>query len=189
MLPADFIAALAALRTELDLPLIAVETTTHTYRSGQGRVPVRRARAASPTCSTWWGGGQTGYLHTLGEVVHQRAADPGLDVGRRRAFAGAPASPAARGAPPRCRRRLGRARPGARVSVTSSGPRRVPRDRRRRACRGDRRRARRSRHRRAPVPGGRLGIIPALDQVEAAARSRCSGVTGRLAASTARRRR
>ncbi len=43
--------ALAALRAELELPLIAVETTTHTYRCGQRRVRVDRHRACRPTCS------------------------------------------------------------------------------------------------------------------------------------------
>jgi len=62
VLPPDFIAALAALRSELDLPLIAVETTTHSYRSGKGPF-LSTAIGLSPDVLLWWGGGQTGYLH------------------------------------------------------------------------------------------------------------------------------
>jgi RHH-type proline utilization regulon transcriptional repressor/proline dehydrogenase/delta 1-pyrroline-5-carboxylate dehydrogenase len=63
VLPADFIAALAQLRKELDFPLVAVETATHTYRSGKG--PFLSAQLGLvPDVLTWWGGGQTGYLHT-----------------------------------------------------------------------------------------------------------------------------
>ena len=36
VLPPDFVDALGKLRSELDLPLIALENTTHTYRSGKG---------------------------------------------------------------------------------------------------------------------------------------------------------
>jgi len=63
VLPADFLTALAALRTELELPLIAVETTTHTYRSGRGAF-LSMAAGLVPDVLAWWGGGQTGYLHT-----------------------------------------------------------------------------------------------------------------------------
>ena len=63
VLPADFLAGLATLRKELDLPLIAVETTTHTYRSGHGAF-LSPAVGLVPDVLTWWGGGQTGYLHT-----------------------------------------------------------------------------------------------------------------------------
>jgi 4-aminobutyrate aminotransferase-like enzyme len=62
VLPADFLTQLAALRTELDLPLIAVETTTHTYRSGKGAF-LSTAAGLVPDVLAWWGGGQTGYLH------------------------------------------------------------------------------------------------------------------------------
>jgi ribosomal protein S18 acetylase RimI-like enzyme len=62
VLPADFVAALGALRKELDLPLIAVETTTHTYRSGRGAF-LSPAVGLLPDVLVWWGGGQTGYLH------------------------------------------------------------------------------------------------------------------------------
>jgi 4-aminobutyrate aminotransferase-like enzyme len=63
VLPRDFMTALAALRKELDLPLIAVETTTHTYRSGLGAF-ASPAMGLIPDALTWWGGGQTGYIHT-----------------------------------------------------------------------------------------------------------------------------
>jgi acyl-CoA reductase-like NAD-dependent aldehyde dehydrogenase/4-aminobutyrate aminotransferase-like enzyme/ribosomal protein S18 acetylase RimI-like enzyme len=62
VLPAEFVAALGALRTELDLPLIAVEVTTHSYRSGQGPF-LSPAIGLVPDVLAWWGGGQTGYLH------------------------------------------------------------------------------------------------------------------------------
>ncbi len=62
VLPADFITALAALRKELDLPLIAIETTTHTYRSGKGAF-LSAAVGLVPDVLVWWGGAQTGYLH------------------------------------------------------------------------------------------------------------------------------
>ena len=59
----QFATALNALRKELDLPLIAVETTTHTYRSGLGPF-MSPALGLIPDVLAWWGGGQTGYLHT-----------------------------------------------------------------------------------------------------------------------------
>jgi RHH-type transcriptional regulator, proline utilization regulon repressor / proline dehydrogenase / delta 1-pyrroline-5-carboxylate dehydrogenase len=62
VLPPDFCAALAELRNELDLPLIAVETTTAHYRSGKGAF-LSPALGLLPDVLTWWGGGQTGYLH------------------------------------------------------------------------------------------------------------------------------
>lgn len=62
VLPADFVTALGALRKELELPLIAVETTTHTYRSGKGAF-LSTAVGLVPDVLVWWGGGQTGYLH------------------------------------------------------------------------------------------------------------------------------
>jgi len=62
VLPAEFATALGALRDELDLPLIAVETTTHTYRSGKGAF-LSTAAGLVPDVLAWWGGGQTGYLH------------------------------------------------------------------------------------------------------------------------------
>jgi 4-aminobutyrate aminotransferase-like enzyme len=62
VLPPDFVTALGALRTELELPLIAIETTTHTYRSGKGAF-LSTAAGLVPDVLAWWGGGQTGYLH------------------------------------------------------------------------------------------------------------------------------
>jgi RHH-type transcriptional regulator, proline utilization regulon repressor / proline dehydrogenase / delta 1-pyrroline-5-carboxylate dehydrogenase len=64
VLPQDFIAALAQLRSELDLPLIAVEHSTHTYRSGRGPF-LSPALGLIPDVLVWWPGGQTGYLHCL----------------------------------------------------------------------------------------------------------------------------
>jgi hypothetical protein len=63
VLPPDFIIGLQQLRAELDLPLICVETTTHTYRSGRGAF-LSPALGLVPDVLTWWGGGQTGYVHT-----------------------------------------------------------------------------------------------------------------------------
>lgn len=62
-LSAEFMAELARLRAELGLPLIAVETTTHSYRSGKGAF-LSPAMGVTPDVLTWWGGGQTGYIHT-----------------------------------------------------------------------------------------------------------------------------
>ena len=63
VLPDDFGAALDGLRAELDLPLVAVETTTAMYRSGHGPFGSCARGAARPDVLAWWGGGQTGYLH------------------------------------------------------------------------------------------------------------------------------
>jgi acyl-CoA reductase-like NAD-dependent aldehyde dehydrogenase/4-aminobutyrate aminotransferase-like enzyme/GNAT superfamily N-acetyltransferase len=63
VLPPDFIEALGKLRAEIDLPLIAIETTTHTYRSGKGAF-LSQAIGLVPDVLVWWGGAQTGYLHT-----------------------------------------------------------------------------------------------------------------------------
>src|SRR5262249_21370515 len=45
------------------LPLIAIEHTTCTYRSGRGAF-LSTAIDLLPDVLAWWGGGQTGYLHT-----------------------------------------------------------------------------------------------------------------------------
>ncbi|HEY4244127.1 MAG TPA: aldehyde dehydrogenase family protein [Kofleriaceae bacterium] len=59
MLPAEFVSGLTQLKKELDLPLIAVETAAATYRTGKPfLMPI------VPDVLVWWGGGQTGYLHT-----------------------------------------------------------------------------------------------------------------------------
>jgi RHH-type proline utilization regulon transcriptional repressor/proline dehydrogenase/delta 1-pyrroline-5-carboxylate dehydrogenase len=62
VMPDAFWPALAALRTELDLPLIAVETTTAMYRSGKGAFAYA-STGVVPDVMTWWGGAQTGYVH------------------------------------------------------------------------------------------------------------------------------
>lgn len=62
VLPKDFLEALAQLRKELDLPLIAVEGATHTYRSGHGPF-LSTAAGLVPDVMVWWPGGQTGYVH------------------------------------------------------------------------------------------------------------------------------
>jgi hypothetical protein len=62
VLPRDFTAALAALRDELDLPMVAVENTTCSYRSGLGAF-ASGAAGLRPDVIAWWGGAQTGYLH------------------------------------------------------------------------------------------------------------------------------
>ncbi len=66
VLPPDFMEALVALRRELDLPLIAVEGASHTYRSGHGAFLSSAVAATTglvPDVMVWWPGGQTGYVH------------------------------------------------------------------------------------------------------------------------------
>jgi RHH-type proline utilization regulon transcriptional repressor/proline dehydrogenase/delta 1-pyrroline-5-carboxylate dehydrogenase len=62
VLPADFGPALAALKKDLDIPVVAVETTTAMYRSGTGPFAAP-ALGLDPDILIWWGGGQTGYVH------------------------------------------------------------------------------------------------------------------------------
>ena len=72
VIPDDFWPLLAALRAELDVPLCAVETASAFYRSGRG--PFASAGAPlSPDALIWWGGAQTGYLHTASRY---RVAEP-----------------------------------------------------------------------------------------------------------------
>jgi len=180
VLPKDFVTALAKLRTELDLPLIAVETTTHTYRSGLGPF-MSTAVGLVPDVLAWWGGGQTGYLHTsarwfigtpltlvstwdgdelsLVRQHHQLRAARHIDVaGQSRALEEALA--AVRGAKvyglgayrvldPDRRSESGGLHSGAAVDAADSLAQHGVAVRR--------------------FPNGRLGIIPALDQIEAAA--------------------
>lgn len=169
VLPPDFLTALAALRTELEIPLIAVETTTHTYRSGKGPF-LSTALGLIPDVLVWWGGGQTGYLHCstkwyvgtpltlvstwdgdelslIRQHHHLRAARhldlaPGI-AALDAALANVPSAG------------LGAYR------VISAGDK-APALAEQLADRGLVVRR---------FPGGRLGIIPALDQVEAAARA------------------
>ncbi len=61
VLPKDFLDGLDLVRRELDLPLVAVENTTSSYRSGLG--PFASTPGLRPDIIAWWGGGQTGYLH------------------------------------------------------------------------------------------------------------------------------
>jgi GNAT superfamily N-acetyltransferase len=167
VLPSDFVAALGALRTELELPLIAVETTTHTYRSGHGPF-LSTALGLVPDVLAWWGGGQTGYLHTsprwyIGAPMtlvstwdgdelslirqhHQLRAARRLDV------------PAACAALDAALAGVTSAGLGA-YRVLSPGPSA--------AALADALAERGLRVRR--FPGNRLGIIPALDQLEPAA--------------------
>jgi acyl-CoA reductase-like NAD-dependent aldehyde dehydrogenase/4-aminobutyrate aminotransferase-like enzyme len=166
VLPPEFVEQLAKLRAELDLPLIALEHTTSTYRSGKGAF-LSAAIGLVPDVLAWWGGGQTGYLHTsarwfigtpltlvstwdgdelsLVRQHHQLRAARGLDI------AGAAAE-------------LERAL--AKVGSTGLGAYRVidanPRVADALAQHGIR--ARR-------FPNGKLGVIPALDQIAAAAKA------------------
>lgn len=169
VLPPDFIAKLAALRTELDLPLIALETTTHTYRSGRGPF-ASHALGLTPDVLVWWGGGQTGYLHcaarwyvgspltlvstwdgdelSLVRQHHQLRAARYLDLA-----AGSAALDAALAATPLPSAGLGAYR------VISAGDKAAALAEHL-ADRGLRTRT---------YPGGRIAIVPALDQLEAAA--------------------
>ena len=167
VLPPDFLAALSALRTELDLPLIAVETASHTYRSGRGAF-LSPAAGLVPDVLAWWGGGQTGYLHcaarwyvpgplTLvstwdGDELSLVRQHHYLRAARQLDIAGASAA-------------LERALAGVRSSglgayrVIDAGDRAVQL-------------AAQLAERGVSVrrfPGGRLGVAPALDQIEAAA--------------------
>ncbi len=72
VIPDDFWPLLAALRAELGVPVCAVETASACYRSGRG--PFASAQAPlSPDALIWWGGAQTGYLHT---TARYRVAEP-----------------------------------------------------------------------------------------------------------------
>jgi acyl-CoA reductase-like NAD-dependent aldehyde dehydrogenase/4-aminobutyrate aminotransferase-like enzyme len=169
VLPADFVTALAALRSELELPLIAVETTTHSYRSGQGAF-LSPAIGLVPDVLVWWGGGQTGYLHcstrwfvpgpltlvstwdgdelSLVRQHHQLRAARELDVtaaGAALERALAPVTSAGLGA----------------YRVIDAGGKAT--------ALADALAARGIAVRR--FPNGRLGVIPALDQIEAAAQA------------------
>jgi len=62
VMPDAFWPALTELRKTLDIPLIAVETTTSSYRSGVGPF-AHPATGVTPDVMLWWGGGQTGYVH------------------------------------------------------------------------------------------------------------------------------
>ncbi|HET9621640.1 MAG TPA: aldehyde dehydrogenase family protein [Kofleriaceae bacterium] len=167
VLPADFAPALDQLRRELELPLIAVETTTAGYRSGQGPF-LSSAIGLVPDVLVWWGGGQTGYLHcapkwfvpgpltlvstwdgdelSLVRQHHFLRAARELDVGRGAA-----------------------ALDQALASVRSSGlgAYRVIDAGEQAGALADALAQRGVAVRR--FPGGRLGVIPALDQIEAAA--------------------
>ncbi len=167
VLPADFVAALGGLRVELDLPLIAVENATCTYRSGRGAF-LSPALGLVPDVLAWWGGGQTGYLHvapkwfvgspltlvstwdgdelSLVRQHHQLRAARTLEVARQaEALAGALAPLGAAG--------LG----GYWVIPASQSTGDL----------GSRLAARGVAVRR--FPNGALGVIPALDQLEPAA--------------------
>ncbi|HSD87435.1 MAG TPA: aldehyde dehydrogenase family protein [Kofleriaceae bacterium] len=164
VLPKAFVTALASLRKELDLPLIAVETTTHTYRSGLGAF-ASHAIGLVPDALTWWGGGQTGYVHTstrwfvpgpltlvstwdgdelsLVRQHHQLRAARHLDVA-----AGARAIEAALGEFPSSGLGAYRVVDGNKELLESLAEHHI----------GVRQ-----------FPNGKLGIIPALDQLDAAA--------------------
>jgi 4-aminobutyrate aminotransferase-like enzyme len=167
VLPPDFLAALDTLRKELELPLIAVETATHTYRSGKGAF-LSTAAGLVPDVLVWWGGGQTGYLHcasrwfisspltlvstwdgdelSLIRQHHCLRAARNLDIATASAALDRALSPVTAAG-------LGAYRvidAGARSAALA-------------AALADRGIAVRR------FPNGRLGVIPALDQIEAAA--------------------
>src|SRR5690606_2636205 len=62
VLPPEAWPALAMLREELALPLIAIESTSACYRSGLGAL-ASPALPVMPDVLGWWGGAQTGYPH------------------------------------------------------------------------------------------------------------------------------
>jgi acyl-CoA reductase-like NAD-dependent aldehyde dehydrogenase/4-aminobutyrate aminotransferase-like enzyme/ribosomal protein S18 acetylase RimI-like enzyme len=167
VLPPDFITALDALRKELELPLIAVETTTHTYRSGKGPF-LSIAAGLTPDVLVWWGGGQTGYVHcqprwyvpapmTLvstwdGDELSLIRQHHGLRAARQLDITTASAA-------------LDHAL--AKVASAGLGAYRVIDAGTRSAALADALAQRGIAVRR--FPNGRLGVIPALDQIEAAA--------------------
>jgi RHH-type proline utilization regulon transcriptional repressor/proline dehydrogenase/delta 1-pyrroline-5-carboxylate dehydrogenase len=166
VLSGEFLCMLAGLRTELDLPLIAVENTTAMYRSGKGPF-LSTAIGLVPDVLAWWGGGQTGYVHctarwfvpgplTLvstwdGDELSMVRHHHQLRAARHLDIAGASAA-------------LDRALAGA--DAAGLGAYRVVRATSRVA---DSLAERGIALRR--FPNGRLGIVPALDQIEAAAAS------------------
>ncbi len=170
VLPPDFVTALADVRRELDLPLIAIETTTHTYRSGKGAF-LSTAAGLVPDVLAWWGGGQTGIIHcstrwfvdkpltlvstwdgdelSLIRQHHYLRAARGIDIA-----AGAEALDAALA-------RVTTAGLGA-YRVIDPGTGGASRLADKLAAAGIRVRT---------FPNGRLGVIPPLDRLEAAARA------------------
>jgi len=166
VLSGEFLCMLAGLRTELELPLIAVENTTAMYRSGKGPF-LSTAIGLTPDVLAWWGGGQTGYVHctakwfvpgplTLvstwdGDELSMVRHHHQLRAARRLDIAGASEA-------------LDRALAGA--DAAGLGAYRVVRASSRVAdVLAERGIALRR------FPNGRLGIVPALDQIEAAAAS------------------
>jgi RHH-type transcriptional regulator, proline utilization regulon repressor / proline dehydrogenase / delta 1-pyrroline-5-carboxylate dehydrogenase len=179
VIPDAFWAALASLKKELDIPLVAVETTTSVYRSGKGAFAYA-ATGVRPDVMVWWGGAQTGYVHctprwfvpgpltlvstwdgdelSLVRQHHQLRAARRLDIaGASRAFDEAMAIAADRGLAPA----------GAGLyRVLSAGDRAdslfaILRDRGLRVRR---------------FPGNRLALIPALDDAAAAASALASAL-------------
>ena len=65
--PASFWPAVASLRAELGIPLVAVETASACYRSGEGAF-ASNAVPVIPDILIWWGGGQNGYIHTASRL-------------------------------------------------------------------------------------------------------------------------
>jgi len=72
VVPADFWPLLGALRGELGVPWIAVETASACYRSGAGPF-ASSGLPITPDLLLWWGGAQTGYIHA---ATRWRAAEP-----------------------------------------------------------------------------------------------------------------
>jgi len=173
VLPPDFLAALSALRTELELPLIAVETATAMYRSGRGAF-LSPAAGLVPDVLAWWGGGQTGYVHcaskwfipgplTLvstwdGDELSLIRAHHQLRAARRLDIASASVA---------LDQALGQALAGTRVA--GLGAYRVIDAGAQAAALAATLEERGLLVRR--FPGGRLGVIPALDQIDAAAQA------------------
>jgi acyl-CoA reductase-like NAD-dependent aldehyde dehydrogenase/4-aminobutyrate aminotransferase-like enzyme/GNAT superfamily N-acetyltransferase len=167
VLPAEFLTALEGLRKELDLPLIAVEGASHSYRSGKGPF-LSLAAGPTPDVLAWWGGGQTGYVHC---ATRWYVATPMMLVST---WDGDELSLVREHHALRAARQLDIATASAAldqalapVASAGLGAYRVIDAGARSAALADALAARGIAVRR--FPNGKLGVIPALDQIEAAA--------------------
>jgi len=67
VLPRGFLEGLENVRSEFGIPLVAVESTTALYRSGEGAF-ASPTSGVMPDVILWWTGGQTGYVHCNSKI-------------------------------------------------------------------------------------------------------------------------